>query len=141
MSPHSNGLGGRLPPAECADLSEPKQQLFDRITHVVVPWAKRVGFASHTDDGRFIGPFNPALLSPVIGGQFLAFQAAEEENTSLAPSSGRSWSWPSAPYGARSTSCTPARQWPGRLVCLRVQLTGLRYAAHEAALFAASSIH
>ena len=28
-------------------------------------------------------PFNPALLSPVTSGQFLAFQAAEEQNTSL----------------------------------------------------------
>ena len=85
MIPHGNGLGGRLPLAEPSDLSEPQQQLFDRMTQTVVPWAKRAGFASRTDDGRFIGPFNPALLSPVIGGQFLAFQAAEEENTSLTP--------------------------------------------------------
>jgi hypothetical protein len=38
------------------------------MTQTVVPWAKRAGFASRTGDGRFIGPFNPALLSPVIGG-------------------------------------------------------------------------
>jgi 4-carboxymuconolactone decarboxylase len=68
-----------------SSLSEPQQQLFDQMTHSVVPWAERAGFASRTDDGRFIGPFNPALLSPVTGGQFLAFQAAEEQNTSLTP--------------------------------------------------------
>jgi 4-carboxymuconolactone decarboxylase len=51
----------------------------------VVPWAERVGFASRTDDGRFIGPFNPSLLSPVTAGSFLDFQAAEEKNTSLSP--------------------------------------------------------
>jgi 4-carboxymuconolactone decarboxylase len=80
-----NGLGGRLPLAERSALTEPQQQLFDQMTQSVVPWAEHAGFASRTGDGRFIGPFNPALLSPVTSGQFLAFQAAEERNTSLAP--------------------------------------------------------
>jgi 4-carboxymuconolactone decarboxylase len=85
MSNSENELGGRLPLADRSALSEPQQQLFDRMTKSVVPWAESAGFQARTEDGRFIGPFNPALQSPVIGGSFLAFQAAEEENTSLTP--------------------------------------------------------
>jgi 4-carboxymuconolactone decarboxylase len=76
-------LGGRLPLAERAALSPDQERLFARMTESVVPWAESHGFSSRTDDGRFIGPFNPALLSPVISGSFLDFQAAEERDTSL----------------------------------------------------------
>jgi 4-carboxymuconolactone decarboxylase len=76
-------LGGRLPLAERAALSPDQKRLFDRMTESVVPWAESHGFSSRTGDGRFIGPFNPALLSPVISGSFLDFQAAEERDTSL----------------------------------------------------------
>ena len=85
MPTSSNGLGGRLPLTERSALSESQQQLWDRMTESVVPWAERVGFASRTDDGRFIGPFNPSLLSPITAGSFLDFQGAEEKNTSLSP--------------------------------------------------------
>lgn len=85
MPTSSNGLGGRLPLTERSALSQSQRQLWDRMTESVVPWAERVGFASRTDDGRFIGPFNPSLLSPVTAGSFLDFQVAEEKNTSLAP--------------------------------------------------------
>jgi 4-carboxymuconolactone decarboxylase len=83
MSVSGHTLGGRLPLAERSHLSGSQQQLFDRMTESVVPWAERTGFASRTEDGRFIGPFNPALLSPVIAGRFLDFQAAEEKSTWL----------------------------------------------------------
>ena len=36
------------------------------MTSAVVPWADDTGFHSTTDDGRFIGPFNPALLNPAM---------------------------------------------------------------------------
>lgn len=86
MSGTERELGGRLPLGERSALSEPQQQLFDRMTKSVVPWAERAGFASRTKDGRFIGPFNAFLLSPVIAGSFfLNFQFCEEENTSLTP--------------------------------------------------------
>jgi 4-carboxymuconolactone decarboxylase len=85
MSSSENEFGGRLPLKERSELSGPQQQLFDRMTESVVPWAESAGFQARTEDGRFIGPFNPALQSPIIGGSFLAFQAAEEENTSLTP--------------------------------------------------------
>lgn len=83
MSIRSHGLGGRLPLAERSALSESQRRLFDRMTESVVPWAEHNGFVSRTEDGRFIGPFNPALLTPLVAGRFLDFQAAEEENTSL----------------------------------------------------------
>jgi 4-carboxymuconolactone decarboxylase len=85
MSNPGNALGGRLPLAERSALSESQQQLYDHMAKSVVPWAERSGFASQTSDGRFIGPFNPALQSPVICGGFLQFQALEEENSSLTP--------------------------------------------------------
>ena len=71
MSSSGDALGGRLPLAERSALSEPQQQLYDRMTESVVPWGEHAGFATQTSDGRFIGPFNPALQSPVISGSFL----------------------------------------------------------------------
>jgi 4-carboxymuconolactone decarboxylase len=81
MSSSDDALGGRLPLAERPALSEPQQQLYDGMTR---SWDE-LGFATKTSDGRFIGPFNPLLQSPVIGGSFLRFQAVEQQNTSLTP--------------------------------------------------------
>ena len=81
MSSSDDALGGRLPLAERSALSEPQQQLYDSMTK---SW-DGLGFAAKDSDGRFIGPFNPLLQSPVIAGSFLRFQAVEQENTSLAP--------------------------------------------------------
>jgi 4-carboxymuconolactone decarboxylase len=78
-------LGGRLLLADRSAFSEAQRQLFDWLADAVVPWAEREGFAARTGDGRFIGPFNAALHSPVIGGRFFAFQAVEQEDTTLPP--------------------------------------------------------
>ena len=40
-------------------------------------------FQSTADDGRLIGPFNPALLKPAIAAPFLDLQFAEQVHTSL----------------------------------------------------------
>jgi hypothetical protein len=66
-------------------MSEPPLQLYDHMTKSVVPWSEHAGFASQSSNGQFIGPFNPALHSPIICGSFLDFQACEEENSSLTP--------------------------------------------------------
>jgi 4-carboxymuconolactone decarboxylase len=66
MSDHSDALGGRLPLADPTDLVGAQRDLFDKMTSAVVPWADDTGFHSTTDDGRFIGPFNPALLNPAM---------------------------------------------------------------------------
>lgn len=79
----ADALGGRLPLTARPAMSESQQQLYDRMTESVAPWGDRVGFDTQTSDGRFIGPFNPALQSPVVCGSFLQFQAVEEQSTSL----------------------------------------------------------
>jgi 4-carboxymuconolactone decarboxylase len=83
MSEHSDGLGGRLPLADPANLSPAQRELFDKMTSTVVPWADDTGFHSTTDDGRFIGPFNPALLDPAMTSAAAELLLGERENTSL----------------------------------------------------------
>jgi 4-carboxymuconolactone decarboxylase len=83
MSDHSDGLGGRLPLADPANLSPAQRDLFDKMTSAVAPWADDTGFRSTTDDGRFIGPFNPALLNPAMTSAAAELVLGERENTSL----------------------------------------------------------
>ena len=83
MSDHNDGLGGRLPLVDTANLSAAQQDLFDKMTSTVVPWADDTGFHSTTDDGRFIGPFNPALLNPDITSAAAGLLLGEREHTSL----------------------------------------------------------
>jgi 4-carboxymuconolactone decarboxylase len=83
MSDHTKTLGGRLPLADPAALTGPRKDLVDRMFTTVVPWANDAHFQSTTEDGRLIGPFNPALLNPAIASPFLDLQFAEEKHTSL----------------------------------------------------------
>ena len=64
MTDHTDALGGRLPLADPTDLVGAQRELFDKMTSAVVPWADDTGFHSTTDDGRFIGPFNPRAAQP-----------------------------------------------------------------------------
>ncbi len=83
MSATNDALGGRLKLADPDSLTGAQRALFDHITTNAVQWADRSGFAATTADGRLIGPFNPSLLNPQIGAEFLKLQAVEEHNTSL----------------------------------------------------------
>ena len=76
-------LGGRLPLLDPQELSGAQKELYDRENTTMVPWADQAGFCSKTDDGKLIGPFNPVLFSPEIGGAFLDLQAAEQSHTTL----------------------------------------------------------
>jgi 4-carboxymuconolactone decarboxylase len=76
-------LGGRLPLADPQQLDPAQRELADYMRTDIVPWADAAGFRATTTDGRFIGPFNPALRSPGLAGKFLQFQATEERDTSL----------------------------------------------------------
>jgi 4-carboxymuconolactone decarboxylase len=76
MSSGTDGLGGRLPLADPAVLSPAQREIFDRMAQVIVPWANEARFQSTSEDGRFIGPFNPALLNPAIAAPFLDLQFA-----------------------------------------------------------------
>jgi 4-carboxymuconolactone decarboxylase len=83
MSEHNGGLGGRLRLADPADLSAAQRELFDKMTSTVVPWADDTGFDSTTDDGRFIGPFNPALFNPAMTSATAELLLGERDHTSL----------------------------------------------------------
>ena len=83
MSASTDSLGGRLPLLQPDALSAAQKEVYDRINRTMVPWARDAGFRSTTDDGRFIGPFNPVLLSPGITQSFLSLQEAEQAHTTL----------------------------------------------------------
>lgn len=83
MSEHNDRLGGRLPLADPADFGAAQRELFEKMTTTVVPWADEAGFRSTTDDGRFIGPFNPALLNPELTSAAAQLLLGEREHTSL----------------------------------------------------------
>jgi 4-carboxymuconolactone decarboxylase len=76
-------LGGRLPLADPAALDPAQREIFERMATRIVPWANDAQFQSTAEDGRLIGPFNPALLNPAIAAPFLDLQFAEQLHTSL----------------------------------------------------------
>jgi 4-carboxymuconolactone decarboxylase len=83
MSERTDALGGRLPLADPAALNPAQREIFDRMAAKIVPWANDAQFQGIADDGRLIGPFNPALLNPAIAAPFLDLQFAEQVHTSL----------------------------------------------------------
>jgi 4-carboxymuconolactone decarboxylase len=83
MTLPTEALGGRLPLADPATLTDAQRGLFDLMMNTMVPWANQVPFQSTTADGRIIGPGNPALLNPQTATKFLELQFAEQLNTSL----------------------------------------------------------
>jgi len=83
MSEPNDRLGGRLPLADPADFGAAQRELFEKMTATVVRWADDTGFRSTTDDGRFIGPFNPALLNPELTSAAAQLLLGEWEHTSL----------------------------------------------------------
>jgi 4-carboxymuconolactone decarboxylase len=80
----TGALGGRLPLVDPAALTDDQRGLFDLLSHTLVAWAESVGVQAATDDGRLIGPFNPALYSPAISAKFIELQMSEPLHTSLA---------------------------------------------------------
>ena len=70
----TDALGGRLPLVDPAELTDDQKGLFDLLSNTLVAWAKSVDVQSATDDGRLIGPFNPALYSPAISAKFIELQ-------------------------------------------------------------------
>jgi 4-carboxymuconolactone decarboxylase len=83
MSDQTDTLGGRLPLANPATLNPAQRKIFDRMATRIVPWANDAQFQSTAEDGRLLGPFNPALLNPAIAAPFLDLQFAEQVHTSL----------------------------------------------------------
>jgi 4-carboxymuconolactone decarboxylase len=85
MAGQTDTLGGRLPLADPAALNPAQREIFDRMATRIVPWANDAHFQSTAEDGRLIGPFNPALLNPAIAAPFLDLHFAEQLHTSLSP--------------------------------------------------------
>jgi len=83
MSDQTDTLGGRLPLADPTALNPAQREIFDRMATRIIPWANDAQFQSMAEDGRLIGPFNPALLNPAIAAPFLDLQLAEQVHTSL----------------------------------------------------------
>lgn len=83
MSPTPIPLGGRLPLADYNSLTAQQQRFFDEMTSTVVPWAGASAFLAQDGEGRFIGPFNPALLHPDLGKSFLELQYVEANHSVL----------------------------------------------------------
>jgi 4-carboxymuconolactone decarboxylase len=79
----SDALGGRLPLVDPAELTDDQKGLFDLLSNTLVAWAQSVDVQAATDDGRLIGPFNPALYSPAISAKFIELQMFEPLHTSL----------------------------------------------------------
>jgi 4-carboxymuconolactone decarboxylase len=76
-------LGGRLPLFKPDALTAEQRRLHDDMNASWAPWADKAGFQAKLPDGRWIGPFNPLLLSPVLSQAFLDLQSVEGKGTSL----------------------------------------------------------
>ena len=83
MPQDNNGLGGRIPLSDPAQLTEGQQSLYRTISEGSVPWAESSGFVAKLEDGRLVGPFNVVLQSPEIGAAFMQLQSVEGKGTSL----------------------------------------------------------
>ena len=68
-------LGGRLPLFKPDALTAEQRDLYDDMSVNWAPWADKAGFQAKLPDGRWIGPFNPLLLSPVLSQAFLHLQS------------------------------------------------------------------
>jgi 4-carboxymuconolactone decarboxylase len=79
----TGALGGRLPLVDPAAVTDDQKGLFDLLSNTLVAWAKSVDVQTATEDGRLIGPFNPALYSPAISAKFIELQMVEPMHTSL----------------------------------------------------------
>lgn len=76
-------LGGRLPLMTYDRLKAEQKRLCDAITGAILPWAASASFRVQDAEGRFIGPFGPALLHPELARSFLALQYAEAGHSIL----------------------------------------------------------
>lgn len=83
MPDSGNTLGGRLALADPSTLSSAQREIYDRLNASQLVGADSVGFQTATPDGRLIGPFNAALVSPGPSAGLVDFMQAEATSTSL----------------------------------------------------------
>lgn len=82
---HTNDrvLGGRLPLLDPNQLKGDQKALYALLDSTFNTWAEASGFKAKTEDGKLIGPFNPALYSPGITPSWTQLVQAESRTTSL----------------------------------------------------------
>ena len=83
MSVDESALGGRLPLFDSDALNPSQKELYYWLMDVAVPWAETARFRASIEDGRLIGPFNAALLTPAISSAFMDLSVTEHRHTSL----------------------------------------------------------
>ncbi len=83
MADDAERLGGRLPLFKPDALTAEQRRLHVDMTASWAQWADKAGFQARLPDGRWIGPFNPLLLSLVLSQAFLDLQCVEKNGTSL----------------------------------------------------------
>jgi 4-carboxymuconolactone decarboxylase len=83
MTKPSQTLGGRLPLADPATMTDPQRHLFEALKATWEPLSDKAGVQMTTADGRLIGPYNTFLLHPEVVAKFSEFQAAEATYTTL----------------------------------------------------------
>jgi 4-carboxymuconolactone decarboxylase len=83
MANQNENLGGRLPLLDPKELAPAQAKLYKVMDNTLIAWGKQSGFVVKTNDGKFIGPFNPSLYSPDITDGFSKFMDAEPKYTKL----------------------------------------------------------
>lgn len=79
----SESLGGRLPLLDPEELPPVQRQFYEHMDQTLVAWAGKSGFVGKTEEGKFIGPFNPFLYTPGVTDGFLKLLEAEAKSTTL----------------------------------------------------------
>lgn len=82
---NADTLGGRLGLLSEADLDDQQRAVWDRLMETQVPEASESGFLARTEDGCFVGPFNPLLHWPGPGGALLDWARAQAQEQALSP--------------------------------------------------------
>lgn len=76
-------LGGRLPLLNPNELEGDQSKLYELLDSTLISWAGASGFKAKTEEGRFIGPFNPNLYSTGITPAWVRLVQDEAKQTSL----------------------------------------------------------
>jgi 4-carboxymuconolactone decarboxylase len=78
-------MSDRLPPLKPAELDAEQRDLYDSLIATEVPLFEKAAVEVRTPDGSLLGPFNPLLFSPALGGAQISVFRADKASTSLSP--------------------------------------------------------
>jgi 4-carboxymuconolactone decarboxylase len=78
-------MSDRLPPLKPAELDAEQWDLYDSLIATEMPLFEKAAVDVRTPDGSLLGPFNPLLFSPALGGAQISVFRADKASTSLSP--------------------------------------------------------